>query len=103
MSRRMLRYTVSVDGWPHMLTIGGDPVHVAADGKSDGPGGGSDVEFWAEGDMGDGFEKLGDGWTERTFQVFGTGQPLPDGAVWRGTTDRTPEGLIWHLYELVSE
>jgi hypothetical protein len=32
--------------------------------------------------------------------VFGTGQPLPEDAGWRGTCDRTPDGLVWHLYEL---
>lgn len=88
MTRRMLRYEVPVDGHPRAFLLGDTPVHVAAADVAL-------VEFWAEGDS-----DLGDTWTYHTFQVFGTGQPLPADAVWRGTTDRTPEGLVWHLYEL---
>lgn len=36
----------------------------------------------------------------RTLQVLGTGHELPLSAVWRGTTARTDDGLVWHLYEL---
>lgn len=32
------------------------------------------------------------------FRVFGTGQPIPDGAVYMGTTFHD-SGLVWHLYE----
>ena len=57
------------------------------------------MEFWAEDTT------PAPGWTllQRTFQVFGTGQPLPEKAQWRGTTDRDPAGLVWHLYEMVGE
>jgi hypothetical protein len=33
--------------------------------------------------------------------AFGTGQPIPDGMRWVGTCNRTPDGFVWHLYEVV--
>jgi hypothetical protein len=83
--RRMFRYTVPVDDKPHEFALTGDPVAVAAPQLEL-------VEFWAEFGI--------DVWpTDRLFQVFGTGHPLPDGAVWVGTCPRI-HGLVWHLYEL---
>lgn len=84
MSRRMYRYVVPVDDAPTRLRLTGDPVAVAAI-DIDG------VEFWAEHD-----DDAGE--LERSFQVFGTGQELPDGAKWVGTCQRV-SGLVWHLYE----
>jgi hypothetical protein len=86
--RTMYRYVVPVDDQPHEFTLTGDPVAVAATAASDA------VEFWAEHDD-------RDGRCDRAFQVFGTGHPIPDGAVWVGTCPRTDLGLVWHLYELV--
>jgi hypothetical protein len=84
--RRMLRYEVGLDGRvAYGLT--GDPVHVGALAYSTG------IEFWAEHDEGKPVRR-------RTFQVFGTGHGLPPGARWAGTAPRTPEGLVWHLYEI---
>ena len=94
MNRRMLRHWVLVNDRPQDLHVG-DPVHVAAAQLGVGPNAQHIVEFWAEGTLDD--LDL----PERTFQVFGTGQPLPHNAVWIGTTDRTSEGLVWHLYELL--
>ncbi|MDT0306859.1 hypothetical protein RM780_07765 [Streptomyces sp. DSM 44917] len=91
--RRMLSYRVYVNDTPQRIAIGGDPVHVSAIRLGFGPDAPHVVQFWAEGSL----EEPG---TPRTFQVFGTGHPLPPGARWRGTTERTPEGLVWHLYEL---
>lgn len=93
-NRRVLRYEVFVDGGPQTVSLQSGPVlHVAA---SRGGGNRHVVEFWVESDAND----LAQG---RVFEVFGTGHPLPDDAVWRGTTDRTPEGLVWHLYELTKD
>ena len=83
--RRMLRWAVPVDDRPHLFTLTGDPVAVAAPAPET-------VEFWAEHDD-------ADGQTDRAFQVFGTGQPLPAGARWFGTCPRIA-GLVWHLYEV---
>jgi phosphate/sulfate permease len=84
--RRMLRYEVGIDvPVTHCLT--GSPVHVGAMAC------GSGVEFWAEHDEAEPERR-------RTFQVFGTGHVLPDGAWWAGTAPRTPAGLVWHLYEI---
>jgi hypothetical protein len=97
-TRRVFRYIVPVDDQPHgfdlvsnvsvlsvaavymPLAPGERPAHV--------------VEFWAE-DYGGQLST-----TRRAFQVFGTGHDLPDRAQWRGTCDRTAEGLVWHLYEV---
>lgn len=84
--RRMYRYVVSVDDQPHVITLTGDPVAVAAIGAWS-------VEFWAE-------HGEPAGRCNRAFQVFGTGQPLPDDARWIGTCPRTETGLVWHLYEV---
>jgi hypothetical protein len=106
MSRRMYRYVVRVDDQPHTFNLAcgsyNGPAHVAAsygrpgnieEPARTGEGAIHVVEFWTEHDT-DLTEE------PRTFQVFGTGQPLPEDAGWRGTCDRTPDGLVWHLYEL---
>ena len=86
--RAMYRYMIPVDDRPHIETLTGDPVAVAATADSRG------VEFWAEYD-----EQFGK--SDRAFQVFGTGHPIPDGAVWVGTCPRTDLGLVWHLFEIL--
>lgn len=92
-NRYMLRYEVEVNDEPQTLDVQGSVLHVAAIREKGEAIGTHKVEFWAEGDP----NKRGE---QRTFQVFGTGHQIPDGAVWRGTADRTPEGLVWHLFEL---
>jgi hypothetical protein len=90
--RAMFRYQVPVDDQPHLFTLTGDPVAVAplwADAGSDPL---MAVEFWAEHDDDAGA-------SDRAFQVFGTGQPLPSGARWAGTCPRIA-GLVWHLMEV---
>lgn len=93
MSRRMLRHEIKVNDRPQVIEVDGDVLHVAAAVTRGEYGSEHFVEFWAEGTPGEAA-------TPRTFQVFGTGHPLPEGAAWRGTTARTPQGLVWHLYEL---
>lgn len=85
MSRQMFRYVVPVDDEAHVFPLTSDPVAFA-------PIGDDQVEFWAEYE-----EDVRRSY--RAFQVFGTGHPLPDGAVWVGTSPRTELGLVWHLYE----
>ena len=85
--RQVFRYTVPVDDRPHVIHLTSDPLHVANGVTLD------EVEFWAEHDM-DAPEY------PAAFQVAGTGQPLPDGALYVGTAPRTREGLVWHLYRL---
>ena len=86
MSRSMYRYIVPIADGSIAYPLTGDPVAVAASGRYR-------VEFWAEHD--DGARE-----TDRAFQVFGTGHPLPDGAKWVGTCPRTDDGLVWHLFEV---
>jgi hypothetical protein len=92
--RKMFRYEVQVNDKPQSHSVGGKVRKVAA--RPWIPGQVPVVEFWAE----DASPVSGEAPPHRTFQVFGTGHPLPDGAEWRGTTDRDPAGLVWHLYEL---
>jgi hypothetical protein len=87
--RRMFRYVVPADGEPYTFALYSSPVAVAANGEAA-------VEFWAEHTEGDPETTQ----AERTFQVFGTGWALPDGARWVGTCARTGLGMVWHLYEV---
>jgi hypothetical protein len=82
----MYRYTVAIDDEPHKLRLHGDPVAPAAGIV------GRYVEFWAMHDRGFG--------RDRVFQVFGTGQPVPDGAAYIGTCPRDVVGCVWHLFEV---
>lgn len=88
--RRMFRYVVPVDDQRHTFelndSVSGGPLHVQAAGEVT-------VEFWAE--ASDAFPAI-----KRAFQVFGTGHNLPDDAIWVGTSQRTPGGFVWHLYEV---
>ena len=92
MARCMYRHRVIVNGLPQKIGLGGDPLHVEAARVWVGADAQHAVDFWAE--------SAGEGAAVRTFQVFGTGHPLPDGARYWGPTARTSEGLVWHLYEL---
>ena len=87
--RRMFRYTVPVDDKPWAFDLTGDPVAVANGATLD------EVDFWAE-------FTAGAPKTPHRFQVFGTGHPLPPGGRWVGTCPRV-SGLVWHLYELISD
>lgn len=95
--RRMFRYEVKVDDRPQRHLVHGEAVKVATQPWV--PGKTPVVEFWAE----DITPAPNGTLHQRTFQVFATGQPLPEGAQWRGTTDRDPAGLVWHLYELLGQ
>ena len=89
--RQMFRYVVPLDDQPHEFTLTGDPVSVAAILADRGA---AYVEFWAEHDDAAGV-------TDRAFQVFGTGHPLPPAARWAGTCDRV-DGLVFHLFEVAT-
>lgn len=84
----MYRYEVPIDDEPHVIALSHSPIAAAAQPAA------FIVEFWAE--HTDGATQV-----ERTFQIFGTGHPLPEGARWVATCQRV-EGFIWHLYEIGS-
>lgn len=86
----MFRYTVPIDDRAHAVPLSGDPVAVAL---ADGGWGDACVEFWAE-------STEGAAQANRAFQAFGTGHPLPEEAEYVGTCTRTPQGLVFHLYEI---
>lgn len=84
--RQIQRYEIPIDDQPHPFELSGSVLSIAA--KS----GASVVEMWAE--SGNGVP------VSRSFQVFAEGQSIPDNAQWIGTTDRTSNGKVWHLYEV---
>lgn len=84
--RAVYRYQVGIDG-PEEIGLTSGPLAIGALGDSDG------IEFWAEHD--DAKAEV-----SRLFVIVGTGHRIPDGAVYIGSAPRTPEGLVWHLYEL---
>ena len=87
MTRVIYRHQVGLDG-SVQIGLTGDPLAFGALGYSAG------IEFWAEHD--DAKEPR-----VRTFVVVGTGHRIPDGATYAGTAPRTPDGLVWHLFEVV--
>jgi hypothetical protein len=89
----MYRYRVIVNDRPQVVELTHSPVRAAAGRLGVDARGTQFVDFWAEHD--DDVQAV-----PRTFQVFGTGHQLPANARWCGTTERTPDGLVWHLYEL---
>jgi hypothetical protein len=95
-AKTVLRYEVPIDDQPHTFHLTYSPHKVAA--KRIGaahPGVTHRVEFWVEHD-----DTLGA--VARSFQVFGTGHPIPATARLRGTAERL-DGLVWHLYQVFPE
>jgi hypothetical protein len=86
MDKSIYRYIVPF-GPPQKITLNSGPRHVANTVAEDG------LEFWAE-------HYPNRQEFEVTFGVFGTGWPVPDGAVYVGTASRTSDGLVFHLYEI---
>jgi hypothetical protein len=85
--RTVYRYVVPVNDAAHDIELTGPIVHVASrDHRL--------VEFWAI--AGENEPMV------RTFQVFGTGGPLPYNAAYIGTTlAASQDQLVWHLFELL--
>lgn len=88
--REVYQAEVRADSQEHVLRVG-QIVHVGLRRINT-------VEVWYEGGPA-GVEC--DPLPERTFQVFRTGQPIPDGWAHRGTVLAGAE-LVWHLYEKTS-
>ncbi|MEV4287391.1 hypothetical protein AB0K40_17945 [Nonomuraea bangladeshensis] len=98
-TKTVLRYEVPIDGRPHTFRLTHSPHAVAA--KRIGAAHANvthRVEFWAEHDEHPDYVTA----VQRTFQVFGTGQPIPASARIVDTTERL-DGLVWHLYEVFPE
>lgn len=88
--RRILRYSVPVDGKWHTRKIGAPPRAVIARAESR-------VDFWT-------LEEYDEAeLTERCFRVFATGEALPDALIAYWGTSVTPSGdLVRHLIEDLS-
>lgn len=90
-TKTVLRYEVPIDDQPHTFRLTHGPHKVAT--KTIGPT--HRVEFWVEYHEHPDFATA----VQRTFQVYGTGHPIPSEARLIDTTERL-DGLVWHLYEL---
>jgi len=86
MSKRVLKWNVSVDDTPQVIGAG-RVLHVAC---QYGP---ESVQVWTE------ESPLTEGGT-RLAQVYGTGQLIPFDAVFLGTTVAAGGALVWHLFGL---
>jgi hypothetical protein len=86
MSRSIYHYEVGLDD-PEVINLTGPPLAFGVLERSKG------MEFWAEHD--DAEAEIG-----HTFIIIGTGHLVPRDARYVGTAPRTPEGYVWHLYEL---
>lgn len=97
--RRMMRYDLVIGGRPKRIPIEGKILHVGHRRFGAGENAQHLLEFWAEGSI------FGSAPPTRTFGAFATGEELPEGAVWCGTTGRIPAAgdSVWHLYELFEE
>lgn len=102
--RRILRWEIPVDDDDHQVSAEGPVLRVAQHRDF-----ANRVEFWTLDVSDEEFWNAPIGTRApapvepRVFRVFGTGPPIPDGYVWRGTTGRTANGLVWHLLEFVGE
>jgi hypothetical protein len=88
--RTIWRYTIPCDGKPHEYTLSYGPFHVALSQETM-----DEIDFWAE------HSDEVNPFTLK-LQVVGTGQPLPDSALWLGTTQRNRAGEVWHLVQLAT-
>lgn len=92
----MHRYEIPIDDKPHVVALTDTPVAAATQrGGGESPWGHTNVEIWAE------YSPSEHPITQFTYQIFGTGHPLPDNARHVLTCPRDGLGLVWHVYELV--
>ena len=86
-NRAVFKYEITVDDQWHeiFMPIPAVDVHVASP-----PGVRGTVNVWAE------VTPSGPELAVRKFRVFGTGQPIPDGAAYTGTALAGP--FVWHVY-----
>lgn len=85
MSDRVLKWTVEVDNSSHKVE--GVPLFA---GTQD-PMKYDEVTVWTG---------VGDNPEVRYLQVFGTGQPLPDGAEYVWTVICAGGALVWHVFDV---
>jgi hypothetical protein len=85
MTRVVYKYEVPVDDEWHEIRTPGTATFLHV-----GNQGGHGVQLWAE------VAKVNLGVAVRKVRVFGTGQNIPDGAIYVGTTMAGP--FVWHVY-----
>jgi hypothetical protein len=88
----MFRFEIPVTGGPHTLVLPSATLYAPASNVSS-TGYHRVIEFWAE---------HRDEWEPVTLKldVYGTGQHVPDDAVYLHTCPRDPGGYVWHLFEV---
>jgi hypothetical protein len=82
--RSIRRYVIPIDGQAHQFRMCYDPLHASRGLMKD------ELYFWAEHDDDTGEYTV-------TLQVFDTGVPVPDNALWLATVLKTSSGEAWHL------
>lgn len=89
-SRHIHRAQILADGHPETLDLSGPIIHIATRAERY-------IEIWY---IDDPAVPL----APRTFQVFGTGQPLPDDVTHVGSAVTPNDGrYVWHLFERTTE
>lgn len=84
---RVLKWTIPVDDDDH--PGGSSPIHVACVGEDH-----ENVQLWTHASS-----VLSD-IPARRYRVFGTGQPVPEGSSYVGTTLAADGALVWHLFDV---
>ena len=85
--RSIRRYTLPIDGEPHQFRMCYDPVEAARGLMR------NELYLWAEHDDDTGEYTV-------TLQVFDTGVPVPDHALWVATVLKPAAGEAWHVMQL---
>ena len=95
--RRVLRRSLTVTD-QHSLPAG--PVVLVQRDRSYGwrPHDAGQIEVWVEATTPEGWPAVPGQGEPRAVQVFGTGHPIPDGAIWLGSC--LDGSLVWHLYDI---
>lgn len=83
--RKVWKFQPEMKPGPQRLWMPSGAVIVAV-----GMQGHGNLRIWAEGDVDAPRAK-------RTVAIVGTGEPIPDGWAYRGTTHDDP--FVWHVYE----
>lgn len=90
----MLRHRVVAGAAPWSVRMAPAPIaHVEGDRLGVGPQAAHLVDFWYEHD--DQAPQI-----ERRFVAVGTGQEIPEGARYWGSTARSEQERVFHLFEL---
>lgn len=87
MTRSIRKYEVPADEKSHILSLTGGILFIDASRDV------NELDVWT--DVSDAHPSY-----SVKLRVFKDGQDIPDDAVYQGTTGRTLDGAVWHLFEV---